>query len=740
MAQNQVEIEVVLNSKEAEQGLRRVEKSAEEIGETFSSVGKVVSSTGEKINDGIHKIGETATESTASLTKVKGAAKATGQSLDAMTRPIESMGKAQQSLKKTEISVEGLGKGAEGAGQAFDSMGKVISSRGGEINQSLGRIGETAGQSVAAFAQLGVAAKATGASFTSLLGPIGLAVMAVAELVQSYKEYQLEASGVNMRVEAYKAAAAELTSILEQLADAQVKLNEEQIRSFRIQTMAAQQDLEEAQALREKSAEIFKQIELNKERIRQQQKIVDQAKETAGFVPGPMMGGGGGPAGIMTQSPARSADVEIAELKRLQEEQRKLAKQQADMLARSDKAAMKGAARRQKVQAELEETLKQSPEFQKKIRDTEARLDEDARTARLERTKNTAKAQIEIARIATQRRIREISAIEDISEKVRSNAIAAEREKLEAQITEIQRSAVKKRGTSELDAAKKKAELERQRIAELALERQRQAELRTLRQLELQQMQVDGASAMQILELRYQDEIALAGDNINKMLIAQARFDLEKTKLDQKAEAERIASIQRVTEIHKKNEEERLKATKEATARQVELGKQIIQPLGQAFAEATHGYFLMGESFRESVAESLKALSRQFSVQALGQTAEGIAALFTNPALASSKFTAAGAFATAATAAGAGAHFLGGGGGGGGGGASLPSKSPSGLAQTTTTPERERAETQQTVFNINFSGAVIYDTQRAAEQALADRITNLQNRQRRGGPRRLPNA
>jgi predicted metalloprotease len=40
------------------------------------------------------------------------------------------------------------------------------------------------------------------------------------------------------------------------------------------------------------------------------------------------------------------------------------------------------------------------------------------------------------------------------------------------------------------------------------------------------------------------------------------------------------------------------------------------------------------------------------------------------------------------------------------------------------------------VFNINFGGAVIYDTQRAAEQALADRITNLQNTRRRGAPRR----
>jgi predicted metalloprotease len=40
------------------------------------------------------------------------------------------------------------------------------------------------------------------------------------------------------------------------------------------------------------------------------------------------------------------------------------------------------------------------------------------------------------------------------------------------------------------------------------------------------------------------------------------------------------------------------------------------------------------------------------------------------------------------------------------------------------------------VFNINFGGAVIYDSKQAAELALADRITNLQNMHRRGAPRR----
>jgi hypothetical protein len=410
------------------------------------------------------------------------------------------------------------------------------------------------------------------------------------------------------------------------------------------------------------------------------------------------------------------------------------------MLAQSDKAAMKGAARRQKVQAQLEETLKQSPEFVKKIREQEAKLDEDARIAQLERTKDTVDAQVEIARIGAERRVRELKAIEDISEQVRSRSITAERAKLEAQISSIQREAAKKRAEErKVRADQRKADLERQRLAELALERQKQAELRTLRQLELQQMQVDGVSALEILKLRYEDELALAGDNINQMLIAQARFDLEKTKLDQKAEAERIASIQRITEIQKKNEAERLKATQESTKKQMELVTQLSERYGTGLAEAAYSAAILGESFSDAIGQSLVALGKQFAVQALGQTAEGIAALFLNPALAANKFAAAGAYATAAAAAGVAGSALGGG-SGGGSTASAASTSPTGIAQTTTTPERERAETQQTVFNINFSGAVIYDTQRAAEQALADRITNIQNRQRRGGPRRLPNA
>ena len=129
----------------------------------------------------------------------------------------------------------------------------------------------------------------------------------------------------------------------------------------------------------------------------------------------------------------------------------------------------------------------------------------------------------------------------------------------------------------------------------------------------------------------------------------------------------------------------------------------------------------------------LIGLGRQAAVQSLMELAKGTAALILNPAAAGNHFAAAGLFAGASAAAGVAGKALGGGGGGAVGGGMA---SPTGTIQTAPAPERERAEETSMVFNVNFSGAVIYDTQRAAEQALADRITNLQNTRRRGAPRR----
>ena len=84
----------------------------------------------------------------------------------------------------------------------------------------------------------------------------------------------------------------------------------------------------------------------------------------------------------------------------------------------------------------------------------------------------------------------------------------------------------------------------------------------------------------------------------------------------------------------------------------------------------------------------------------------------------------------AAALAGGVAGAMGGGSGGGGGGAS-----PSGAPQIAPTPERETAQETSTVFNINFGGAVIYDTKQAAERAMVDRIVGVMNQRNRGSRR-----
>ena len=116
--------------------------------------------------------------------------------------------------------------------------------------------------------------------------------------------------------------------------------------------------------------------------------------------------------------------------------------------------------------------------------------------------------------------------------------------------------------------------------------------------------------------------------------------------------------------------------------------------------------------------------------------AKAVASLFTNPALASNYGIAAGVMAGAAAMAGAGGRALGASGGGGGAG-SAPGFSPLGTPQLAAqADERETAETTTAIYNINFGGAVVYDSKQAAEMAFADRITQLQNTRRRGAPRR----
>jgi hypothetical protein len=320
---------------------------------------------------------------------------------------------------------------------------------------------------------------------------------------------------------------------------------------------------------------------------------------------------------------------------------------------------------------------------------------------------------------------------------------------------------------------------------QLALERQH---LIQSHQLEIARLQFLNASALDLLELRYQQQRQLAGDNNTLLATLDYKFELEKTKLIQAEETKRRAEeakrldeankreLQRrefiisnlefdanmledgtkkeltilelkyrrerelkqnseieLTELSRRYNIERQRIEAESINAQIEKVSELTSTFGSGFAEAAYSAVFFGDSFKESMADIIGGLGQQAAVEALIQTAKGTAALILNPAVASNHFASAGIFAGAAVAAGTASAAL----GGGGGGTSSPSTvSPTGLSQVAPQPERERAETATTVFNINFGGAVVYDTKQAAERAFADRITQLQNTRRRGAPRR----
>ena len=731
--------------------------------------------------------------------------------------------------EQAEKGFEKLEEGSKAVGESFGSVGKAVSSLGGEANQALGTVGESLGGVVDGFGELATAAKTGQMSFTALAGPIGIAVVAVMELVQAFREYSSEVDGTNIKVEAYTAAASELTSIIEQLSDAQVQLNKADIQALRIQSQRAQALTEEGQLLNEKGAKLRAEIALQQDAIKEIEKKTKSENTNAG-------------QRIYYESIIAAKRRDIANI------EAKL----APITEKADKLAVKGAQERLKLTEAVDEKLKESPELRKKLAEQEAKVLSQARINELQATKDQVKSQIEIARLGSQQKTRDIQAIEDISADVRNKAIKGEVKRLQAEFTSIEKAAAEKRkAQNEKIRQKALVNRARERAMEIARDRQLQSELKQLRTLEIEEMQIGGASAQKIAQQRYNDELKAAGDNQNKQLIALRRFENQKTRIEQQAQSQRQAmetaqaeqrqafikstvlfdtqriedqttrelalldlrykkeielnahTQEQITELQRRQALERqdildqslnqsfekmrgmtedlTRATTSAIYQSLvdagqfdlqfeELKHDFDEKVGQARQEMikaqsvndvnlarqkeeeitniTQEYESQRKKIREQESQALplmfgqilKGLGQEAAVEAMMETARGIATFFTAPALSGNHFAAAGVFAGAAALAGtAGASItnqanssISKAGRGGGGGA----MSPTGTPQTTSAPQREEAETSSMVFNINFGGAVIYDTQRAAEQALADRITTLQNNRRRGAPRR----
>ena len=604
--------------------------------------------------------------------------------------------------------LEGAG---EAVGETFGSMGEAVGKLGGEMNEQLGAVGETVGGLSNSFMELSTAASAPGASFISLLGPIGAVMIAVVELSKAFEDYSGKTKESEMRIEAYEAATAELTGAVEELSAAQVSLTASQIEQLKTMSMAAKVPLELAQNLRTANATRLEAIVAIDKQIKSEQKLFKvQSSIAAGLV--------------------KVTDTESASVQRLRKQREKLQAKVDEAEARALQLTAQGARSFAEFEAEKEELLKQSPEFRKNIAEQELKLQEQAQIDSLESVKDSQEAQTKIAVIQSKRRVRELRAIEDISDAVRFQAITAEQTRREAQISAIEKSFAEKRAKEREARAKQRIAQEKIEATKLImLERQKQQELFALRALQLQQLKQQGADEMAILSARHQLEVDQAGNSANKILMADIRLEMAKTELVKSEEAKRQAE-------RDKRQAEILSQIDERAQREreyVELAGEIADSFGAAFAEAALGAAVMGESFSESIGRILQGLGKQSAVEALIETAKGFASLaILDAAGAATHFKSAALFTAGAVAAGAAGTALAGGGGGGGGGGGA---SPSGAPQTAPTPQRETAQETSTVFNINFGGSVIYDTKQAAERAMVDRLVGVMNQRNRGSRR-----
>ena len=695
---------------------------------------------------------------------------------------------------KVEIELELSGadeavESLEGIGETASAMADRFQQDNSHLGEGLGDLTGNVGDALESVKGLGAAFTAQGASMMSLLGPIGAVVAAGFALYETFLNISGAAEEAEEAEANMAAASSDLQSKLEALAEKGVIPSVKALADFTEATLLAQFAKDDLETTMTKK--LTPAMKVHQRELKRMRDLQEKARE----------------ADNMSAEAAQKLGREIVA--------------QDTVVQRSREKLNKAASVFRQAQLEVIHLIKDAAEqeeaFEKLsaesrlavIKENAAKLDA-LRLMQKQSTSSEEQAKIFEVQQKKARALKELQ-VEANKENIKflkqyNDELEASIKTLDAKaiieaasakdVADIQKQAADKaKAEQEKNIAQRQARRAAARAKRLAKEKQLEGELRQIRSLEIESARINGASVLEVLDMRYQEELKAAGKNANLKLIAEMRYqnnlnkiasDAEKKREQDKKESdERIAEQERaraeqranlifdsmefdanlakdetekqlrllelryareiqlnastqeeITELNRRQAIERQQITSASIDAQVAKIGEFASSYGAGLAEATYSALLFGESFTKAIGSMLVGLGRQAAVQSLMELAKGTAALFIPgaQATAAGHFKASALFAGASAAAGVAGKAMGGGGSatGGGGGAT----SPTGTPQTAAAPERERAEETGMVFNINFGGAVIYDTQRAAEQALADRITNLQNTRRRGAPRR----
>ena len=695
---------------------------------------------------------------------------------------LSGAGKVDKGIKKIEGGLEGIG-------ETGSRLAKAMGSTNEKLGEGLENVSGTVGEVREAFSSLKDSVSLLGkngpSAILNFIGPLGMLVGAGIAVYETFRQISGAAQEAEEAQEAMAASAGDLQSRFESLAESGVILAKKEMVAFSVAVLEAQFLKEQVQKKQEKFARGF-------DAIRKAIEKVDKATEHLNFVQSTYRKDsetlskalldlkeaendlkhqrrlaeiGVSKLNQMTQrylhSIEKLTEVEEKARKQTTENLKKEALRLAGLEKENDTLRFTNELRSDQVQLnemltsvntrhieltkELEDAdRKKTIQILNSLKEIVGETDEvtiQERKAAQEREKirkDEAKSRREERKKRSQdfKRLREQELKKDLvlTSQIRQAEIKLLFEKDE-QVLELEKE--RHRATLELTkAGSKERELEEKRH-QLAIQLIKQNRLKEDKRKEDEGLQILQESNERELNLRYdlarrlleieQEPSGFGTDMESLIFESEQRLKILELEFQREINLAKMKG-QEITEIQRRYAVERIAITKESTRDQAELLSEYFAEYSEGFAQAGFNALFFGESFQEATAQVLKSLAQQAVSQSVMKAAEGFGLLAMGLPGSAMAFKSSALFASAAAIAGVASNAL----GGGGGGAAQPGTSPTGQPSTAPTPEREERTTDSMVFNINFGGAVVYDTKKAAEQAFADRLVSIINTPRRG--------
>jgi hypothetical protein len=697
---------------------------------------------------------------------------------------VQGVQDAQKDLQKVEASAGEIGHSVKGVGESFKGVGAIVSAQGGVMGEAFNSLGESVGGLVDGFGAMSEVMTTGGKSgmvaFMGMLGPISAIAGALALAIEAFRQFSGAAKEAEQIEAAVTAAASDLTSKMEELADKGIKPTNDQLRDLIALNSEARLKLE---VLNEKNAGLTKvyteQIQAQRDLIKTQEyykNLSDEEKARLGDL-------------MAAKLRVVNADKEVAKaqeeltkgyenalpaIQKAQEYQRSLA-----MTEQEATDALKAQLEIQKEYNDLLLNTSTLSAHEKSILQKERELSIEKRLAdqhgktskeiqaltKVIEDENKARSAgdlLQLKEIKNQQEIEQIKKAEadrlKSEQKARSDAfkarqmqVIAEQSQINALEIQLAKSGLDEQRLLAENNYKTAQQLNKNNKNQLLIaEKQYQLAIKDINDQQLAQEQAKVAEQERInqeaisqrnaySEAVYQSMVAY-GAKEQELRDKIAILDIEAGKDEYQKQLDLLAKNQEIelrsvennelakAEIQKRYANERVKVESYASSQMGEMAMATTQ----AFAASVAGAIMGAQSMQEAIKSTLEGLAQEAITRSIFATAMGFSALALGPiggVSASQYFKSAALFAGVGAVAGISSKAMGGGGSGGG---SASSVSPTGLAQTQAPSRPEASKAEPMIFNINLGGSVIYDTKAAAERAFADKIVRTINNGGRG--------